>query len=45
MEMEFRIEQYVMLIMRNEKRQLTEGIQQTNQEKSEHLQKRELTST
>ena len=38
--MEFGIEKYAMLIMRSRKRQITEGIELPNKEKSEHLEKR-----
>ena len=44
-EIEFGIEKCAILIMRSGKRQLTEGIQLPNQEKSECSEKRKLTST
>ena len=41
---EFGIEKCAMLIMRRGKQQMTEGIEQPNKKKSEHLEKRKLTS-
>ena len=43
--MEFAIEKYALLITKSGKRQLSEGIELSNQEKSEHLTKRKLTNT
>ena len=43
--MGFGIEKCTILIMRNWKRQLTEGIEQPNQEKSEYSEERKLRNT
>ena len=42
--MEYSIEECTMLIMRSGKRHMTEGVELRNQQKSEHPEKRKLTS-